>query len=543
MTGAVTVAALAVSAAVLANRPEVVPKSATLTACAVAESTRATVDVSEWASDNAVLYADVPRFNEPPDPYQTIWMHRLETAGIGSQTDSDGTDADEAYLLDLAQGTSATSLGDTASLLYWIAGAVTPTPQSRDVIAAAAQTLLSSDRYASTIGQPATPLSTARVALALSWQDVPVPAAVLDTLADELRVDADNRGGVQSVSDRELQATIIQALVLNDRAPEATLAKAALTAWIDETTSGALTLESLAPLYALVSASRVVGSEAGPGAVTLAPEFEAFDNGWFGVNGSVAPDPQVTYYLHALGLDARPLTLDWGAVEGGWRSIQGPSLAASGIWATISTQCGIDYPASRSETGELLDRELTNEALTPQTAVQLGHLARAADADFDATKATTRLNALHAAASADGDWAGAARAKAAADEMQVTITDPTELPDKPAGPTSVELYASQLLKSTPGATTSHQESQDGALNALSRDGLYAYTPDTPEPDIISTSYLADRANRDKIVDSFTSGAHICEVPPRDGKTETCNATLLSLAAAVALEGDNRSMWW
>jgi hypothetical protein len=331
--------------------------------------------------------------------------------------------------------------------------------------------------------------------------------------------------------------------MLNDRAPDAISVKSALTSWISDTTNSALTLENLAPLYALISASRIAGSEAGPGAVTLAPEFEAFDNGWYGVNGSVAPDPQVTYYLHALGLDARPLTLDWGTVEGGWRSIQGPSLAASGIWATISTQCGFDYPATKPEVGELLDRELANEALTPQTAVQLGHLARATDAYFDATEAATRLSAIHAAASADGDWASAARAKGAADEMEVTITDPKELPDKPAGPTSVELYASQLLRSSPETTTADEESQDGAVGALSRDGLYAYAPDTPEPDLISTSYLADRANRDKILSSFTSGAHICEVPPRKGENETCNATLLSLAAAIALGGDNRSMWW
>lgn len=538
VVGVTSVVILALLATSLVIGYEGRSRAADSEACEAARNVRPSVDVSAWHGDPALAYADVPRFNEEPDAYQTVWMRRLERLTASPDLDP----AVSSFMTTLIEPNAPAPIGGKAQMLLWVAQGIPEGAQSRAAVATAAAGLKQDWGFAADTGEPASVLATARVAIALALHGEPLARETLDSLRDELKIGASGRFEDAAPASVEVQALIVQALAMHGGLTDKPTAERALNAAIVQFAASAVTPETISPIYTTLMALRDTGAPPPAVDISLSSEFVGFDGGWFAFAGASAPDPQLTFYMQALGLGAESMNLKWGAVQAGWRSVQGASVAASGVWARISLHCGMSFEGDKRAIEELAMNQLRRDDLIPQDALQVAHLVVASRGELDSRYVSSRLDRLLVSSVEAADWIGAARIVSAANLLDIELSNKLEPPRPLAADSSLELRAVMVLAHYVGNREAEAEAAEKARE-LRRDGAFAYEPSSPSPDIISTSFLAPTADSASDLEIFKADPYYCEsVADLSGD---CSATLLALAAAVEteVEVDARSMWW
>lgn len=127
--------------------------------------------------------------------------------------------------------------------------------------------------------------------------------------------------------------------------------KAMIESWVAELAKDKISINVLPQL---ASIAEIAKSVAGLTLVTgpVDASIQPFGDGWVGAQGTVAPDPQLTYYFSRLVPPNPSLSLSSGLIEQGWATRSKPNLYASAFSSVIAKTCGLSMPATSDERRE-----------------------------------------------------------------------------------------------------------------------------------------------------------------------------------------------
>lgn len=508
--------------------------------CATAGRLAQAANVSDWGTDRGLPYADLQSFSRTPSAYQTVWMRHLEKLGAGTQTLLSDNTVD-TYLLEVLTSDDFTAFGDRSSALYRAATVLEPTDRTRATVREVATTLRRDSGYSPTVGAGPTFQSTSRVSLALIHMGLPVPREVLLSLAQDISRSLARSTPMSDPVQIDAFGSALSALSQSGFEFPATDAHriSALDQSAELLTRDGVSLTEIPALHSVALAGHAFGLDRDYRPLDLDDEFETYPNGWYGIAGATAPDPQVTFFVHALSSSNDHLNLNWGAVDHGWSQISGASFEASAIWASISDSCGLEYPADVGSVYRVVAEHTHASDLSATEALMVAHFVSSLDLSLqpnDERSIAARLEALYVTAVQAGDAISAARAVSAARELGLERDDWPAYEGPVVGETnSLTVHAEAVLSMDADQSATAQPIDK--ISELRLDGLFASSQSAEHADIISTNYMLTLSDEDgpAVIDALdrfhVDGLYCQEVP--DGSND-CQATLLALLAAVDL---------
>jgi hypothetical protein len=485
----------------------------------------------------------VESFSESPSEYQTVWDLILTTLPDVAFPRAVSVTRANAFLRSHLAATGPDSLGDLADALY-LAALADPSTDSATVkaVTTKAATVASGNGYGAEPGAAASPLATARVVYALQISGASVRPETLQYLrADLSRIARTSnpspaRIGAWALETRELAASHTATGISPTRIARM------VRRFADVLTAKPVTGATLPPLTELLRLADSLHLAVSWSAPSLDSSIVRYPRGWYGFSGSVIPDPQLTYYLHRLGVDRDRLSLTSGSTARGWVSLGSPSSTAGALWAAVDHLCGLSYGGSRAALVSEIKRVLAAPDISTPALLDLSftaQYARFTPTTGQASRLEAQLNASFSSAVAENDVVGGARDVAAAARFGVPTSRWAGAVSSAAPATSAVLKDSALLAIAEHIVTTYTAvkldgAPDGTVDSLRAGILYRFNPAAHGADLVSTSMAllltaAPAARRTAALTRFTREGYVC-----DSASAGCDVSGLDVAAAATI---------